>query len=222
LETTNAERTDSNGGSISLKRIRGAGALAGLVVSMLSIGLAPYLVPDSYSWIEHTISESAAQGIEGAWLARLGFLLFGLSVLTLAQFAGQGWGRWGILFHGAFGVFMVATAAFSHRPWELGVPYDRTEDLLHSITATGMGFAFAFGVVAVLLRRRDGERFARAFDIVAIAASIVIPLGMTATDDFTGLIQRLMFVIAYVWYGVEAIRCMRSVVPRSVVRETSR
>jgi hypothetical protein len=209
LQTETAKPVGSGSESRSLDRIYGVVALTALVMSAVSLGIAPLLMPESYSWVEHTTSESAAQGVDGAWLARLGFLLFGSLVLLLALAAERKWGLWARILHAAFGVFMIATAAFSHRPWEPGVPYDRTEDLLHSITATGMGFAFAFGVVAVLLRRRANERFARSFDIVAVAASVLFPLGMTVTDDFTGLIQRMMFLIAYVWYGSEAIRMIR-------------
>jgi hypothetical protein len=50
-------------------------------------------MPESYDWIEHTTSESAAQGVEGAWLARLGFLSFGLAVLWLSTGIKQTWAR---------------------------------------------------------------------------------------------------------------------------------
>ena len=82
-------------------------------------------------------------------MARLGFLLFGLGVLWLAASPVRGWGAWASLVHGCFGVMMLGTAAFSHRPWLPDVPFDPIEDLLHSATATGMGFAFAVGVVLV-------------------------------------------------------------------------
>jgi hypothetical protein len=38
-------------------------------------------------------------------------------------------------------------AAFSHRPWLPHVQFDRFEDLLHSASATGVGLAFAGGVI---------------------------------------------------------------------------
>ncbi|HET9901772.1 MAG TPA: hypothetical protein VFR46_12025 [Actinomycetes bacterium] len=58
--------------------------MVGLALSAIALGAAPALMPDDYSWIGHTTSESAAQGVSGAWLARLGFLLFGLSAIWLA------------------------------------------------------------------------------------------------------------------------------------------
>ena len=105
-------------------------------------------MPDSNSWISHSISESAAQGIESAWLARLGFLLFSFGVIWIVRLAPPRWEVASRMLFLAIGVLIcAAAAAFSHRPWESGAPSDATEDLLHSIAATGMGFAFAFGVV---------------------------------------------------------------------------
>ena len=73
-------------------------------------------MPADYSWIAHTTSEPAAQGVEGACLARLGFLLFGLGVLWVAQLRSPAWGRWATLFHVSFGALMIGTAVFSTRP----------------------------------------------------------------------------------------------------------
>lgn len=53
------------------RRIEAVGALAGLAASLVALALAPLLMPASYDWRANTISESGAQGIEGAWLARL-------------------------------------------------------------------------------------------------------------------------------------------------------
>ena len=99
---------------------------------------------------------------------------------------------------------MIAAAAFSHRPWESGAPDDTTEDLLHSVAATAMGFAFAGGVLAVAFR--DGfDKPPRAFDVIAIASTVILPLGMTFLPDYDGLLQRLMFLIAYFWFARDAL-----------------
>lgn len=177
-----------------------------LALSATAIALAPLAMPEGYSWVSNAISESAAQAQQGAWVARIGFLLFGFAVLWLTRQRREAWGTWGVVFFGAFGVFMISTAAFSHRPWQTGVPFDEFEDLLHSVTASGMGLAFAAGVVAVTLRRGSGAMRARAFDVVAVLASVVLPMGMANWASVGGLLQRLLFLIAYVWYAVEALR----------------
>jgi hypothetical protein len=180
-------------------------AIAGLAGSAAAVGFAPALMPDGYSWLSHTTSESAAQGIRGAWLARSGFVLFGLSVLLLvALTCRRRWGPVAAALHATFGAFMLATAVFSTRPWQSGPAYDRTEDLLHSVAATGVGFAFALGVGAVLMRTWRARRRQWPFDVAAVLASVLLPLAMSALPGTAGAWQRLMFAIAYAWYATEA------------------
>lgn len=70
---------------------------------------------------------------------------------------------------------MISTAAFSHRPWLETVPFDAFEDVLHSITATGMGFAFSVGVLMRLLQRKSQGRTTRVLDLLAITLAIGLP-----------------------------------------------
>lgn len=157
----------------------------------------------TYSWVEHTTSESAGQGVPGAWVARTGFVLFGIGVLVLAVASRRRWGLAGAVLHGAFGLLMIAAAIYSARSWERATRFDETEDLLHSVAASTIGVAFATGVVSVLLSRRSAG--VGALGPIAVVASIAIPLAMTAWPDGSGALQRLMFAIAYLWYGREAL-----------------
>ena len=143
-----------------------------LAASAASLALAPALMPESYSWVSHTTSDSAAQGVDGAWLARLGFLFFGLGVLALGRISSASWGRMAAASHATFGISMIATAAFSSRSWEPGVPFDQTEDLLHSAAATLMAVAFSVGVLAMAIRRAREGLPARPLDLLAIVASV--------------------------------------------------
>jgi hypothetical protein len=180
------------------------GVLLLLLLSAFAVFSAPARMPVGYSWLSNAISESAAQGIDDAWLARLGFVLFGFAVLWLTLHMQSVWGRGAYWFHLAFAVFMISTAAFSHKPWMLNVPYDAFEDLLHSITATGMGFAFAFGVLLRFFERSNNEVGKKFFDFVAILVSFVLPLSGVHWPEIAGLLQRIIFAVAYLWYGKEA------------------
>jgi hypothetical protein len=94
----------------------------------------------------------------------------------------------------------------STRPWIAG-SYDRTEDALHSVAATAMGFAFAAGVVAAALHTgRRGRLGGLAVDALAVAASLVVPLAMFAWPTADGALQRIMFAVAYLWYATAAVR----------------
>jgi hypothetical protein len=187
-----------------LDRMGARPVVAGLVASATALALAPALLPDSYSWVVPTTNEPAAQGVPGGWLARVGFLLFGGAVLAATSLARDRWDRPATALHAAFGLLLVAAATFSVRPWDPQLPFSATEDLLHSIAATAMGFAFALGVAAVARVRWRRTGSWRPFDLVAVGASVVFPLGMAAVPGGAGALQRAMFVVAYVWYGIEA------------------
>lgn len=181
-----------------------------LAASLVAIALAPVAVPASYSWVEHTTSESAAQGVEGAWVARLGFVLFGLAVLWLANLPERRWGRAGTALHRCFGVSMLAVAAFSTRPWGSGVPFDRTEDLLHSVASFAVGFGFIAGVVAVTVGGWAERGRRRVLDVMVVVVAVGASSAMTAAEDLEGVLQRAMFLAAYVWYCEEALSVARS------------
>lgn len=69
-------------------------AIALLGVSAAALAVAPAFMPDGYRWGVHTASESAAQGLEGAWVARLGFLTFGFgALLSVATASRARWAR---------------------------------------------------------------------------------------------------------------------------------
>ena len=175
-----------------------------LAFSMIALLTAPVLMPAGYSWITHTTSESAAQGLMGAWLARTGFILLGFAVLWLVAAALSAWSRVASWMHLGFGVLMIGTAVYSHRPFLPDVPFDPVEDWLHSLTATLMGFAFSLGVFFRFLQRAKEDRKLRVLDLSALASAIFIPLLMISFPDITGLVQRVMFLVAYLWYGIEA------------------
>ncbi len=179
--------------------------VACLAASVIALGVAPAVVGDGYSVVEHTTSESAAQRLDGAWAGRLGFLAFGFGVFWLAVAAAPHWTRGVRVAHGLFGVLMTTVAAFSIRPWAAGVPYDGVEDLLHSVGATAMGFAFVAGMVLVGVQRLRA-RALHPLDIAATAAGALLPPLMAMLPHADGALQRAMFCTAYAWYAREALR----------------
>lgn len=180
-----------------------------LLLSAVCVAVAPYLMPESYSVVENAISASGGQGIDAAWVARTGFLLLGFAVLLLSIVRSSQWGFWGRLVMRIYGISMIAAAAYAHKPW-LDVPFDQFEDLLHSVAATTVGAAFTIGVLLVTARRGPNAGWVRAFDLLAVAAAVIIPVTMFNVTDVEGLVQRIMFVIGYLWFGAEAVRSLRS------------
>lgn len=170
---------------------------------MLLFALAPLALPPSYSWVELGTSEAAAQGIAGAWIARLGFVVLGLAVLGICVLRHRAWRKLATGLHACFGVGMVLVAVYSHAPWEAGVPYVALEDRLHSVFASVVGFSFIAGVTATLAVRRPRTPARTAGDITAILVAVTIPLLMATT--IWGLLQRLMFLTAACWYASEVL-----------------
>lgn len=181
--------------------------LASLGTSFATLALAPLFMSESYSWIEHAVSASAGQGVENAWLARLGFLLLAFAVLLLAGIAGERWGAWGRLAHRVYGMSVIAAAAFSQSHWE-DVPFDAVEDFLHSAAVFGAAFGFIVGVLIVRLRRGPDTGRIRLVDLIAVIAAMVVPIVMFNFPDVAGAVERVMFLIAYLWYGMEAQRVL--------------
>jgi len=126
-------------------------------------------------------------------------------VLLVARRAHRSWGRAATAAHVVFGVSMLLVAAFSTRSWQAGASFGETEDALHSVFATLMGFAFAAGVAIVLVRRDRASSRRAVVDALALGAAVVLPLGMTAFGEADGLLQRAMLLVAYAWYGREGL-----------------
>jgi Protein of unknown function (DUF998) len=185
-------------------------ALAAAVIPLLALSallvlLAADAMPEGYSWRLHSISESAAQRQHNGWIARLSFLCFGAAVLVLSLCMRGRWPRltyWGNL---VFAASMFGAAAFSHSPWSPGVAADQLEDFLHSLFASGMGLAFCVGVVARCVHRGRRVHFGRGLDTLALVVATLLPLFMALAPSIGGLAQRVMFAVAYVWFGREAL-----------------
>lgn len=88
----------------SRSRVAVPGIVLLLVASATCLLAAPLAMPDSYSWLTNAISESAAQGLQSAWIARLGFLSFGCAVLWLAAYLRQIWARGAYWMHITFAI----------------------------------------------------------------------------------------------------------------------
>ncbi|MDH3299441.1 MAG: DUF998 domain-containing protein [Acidimicrobiia bacterium] len=169
-----------------------------------AFAIAPTLIPESFSWIEHGISESAAQGIDGAWLARLGLILYGLAVVWLVGLRHATWGPPATALFALFGGSMFGVAAFAAKPWEADAAFVESEDLLHSVFASTAGFAFVVGTLTLIVARRHRSILAAIPDWVAFLVAAVVPL--TGSTSMWGAFQRLMFLTTALWFIREASR----------------
>lgn len=189
------------------RRIVLSGIFAGLFLSATAFALSPLLMPDSYSWIAHTLSQAASQGQDGGWLSRVGFLLAGLTILRLASSDVVDWMPLARNVHRLTGVLVLSAVAFTDRSWEVTAPYDRVENIVHSAVATLIAISFTLGVLLVMYQKRFVTGRWPVIDGAIVAIQIAMPPMMLVWVEGTGLIERVMFGAAYVWYGWEVARC---------------
>lgn len=172
------------------------------------LAVAPSLMPDSYNWVRHAISETAAQGLARAWVARLGIMLSAVAILLLAANRELGWKAHSRSIHRLYAILVVGLAAFSLKPWTAGT-FNEFEDVAHSVLAPVAGVAFTLGVLLVSARRAPIARRARVLDWVVILATVMLPLVMLSVPNVAGAAQRTVVAVGYLWYVVEAIQVTR-------------
>lgn len=98
-----------------------------------------------------------------------------------------------------FGLAMIMTALFSHRPIDPAAPYVVFEDDMHSFFSSVVGASFAIGVLAFGFARRDlGPLTVHA---AAVAAALILPLGMFLFPEIEGALQRAVFFISFAWFA---------------------
>lgn len=66
-------------------------------------------------------------------------------------------------------------------------------------------FHISFAPVLMMVHGPERSIPRRVLDVAALAASVTIPLSMGAWSGSAGLLQRLMFLVAYLWYAIEAL-----------------
>lgn len=192
------------------RAVAAGAALMLLVGSAACVSAAPWAIRASYSLIRFTVSKSAAQGVPGGWVTRLGFVLLGLSVLIISSLADRRWNRLGRWSHRIYALAVIGAAAFSDAPWT-GIAYDEVENSLHTAAAVAAGVAFSVGVLAVAFHEdRRVPAAMQLFDWAAVGAAIIVGPVMFMFAGVSGITQRIMFAIAYLWYAGEALALARS------------
>lgn len=172
------------------------GVFLGLAAAAFALG--PVALPD-YDPVALSVSESAAQGVPGAWVARAGFPLLAVAVWSVLPHLD--YGRVSRTSYRIFAAGLIGVAIWSHEPYLPGRDYDHVEALLHSVVASGMGFAI---VNAELF----AARYTRKWRHLALAILYLgLPLAMSVLPELAGVLQRLMFVtlianLAFVSWGV--------------------
>lgn len=176
-----------------------------LFVSMVMLATAPLFISDSYSPVEHTISESGAQGVPGAWIQRTGVVLAACAVLVMTLNAGPVWSRTARRWIRVYALALVLLAVFPESPWN-GGPHDVVVATVHTVAGVCAAVAFIVGIVGVSLSSQR-PRWARSYDLLMVGAVILVPQLMLLWP-FDGVLQRAMVALGYGWLFLEGRRLM--------------
>jgi TRAP-type C4-dicarboxylate transport system permease small subunit len=186
-------------GTSSPTPARTVAAVALVAAALALLTSAPLFIPASYDWLTNTTSESAAQGIKGAWIARLGFVVFAVGVAVIVQTVP--WPRTARIVHELFAFGLVGTAAFPTRPW-FDVAYNHTDDRLHSIAATLVGISFVAGTALVARWEQTSRHW---IDAGASVTATTLAVLMSTVPAVDGMLQRALFLLAAAWYLGEVL-----------------
>jgi hypothetical membrane protein len=172
------------------------------------IFILPYFSAEGYSILKHTTSHLGAQNTPNAWIMNLVFCLLGLACILEAWFHLKRYWVHKILLT-IFGAGLILTAFYQHAPIIEGIPYSLSEDAMHSLFATIVGFSFTLFAFSAAFIERTNKRRILAIMIGLAATGLSVLIFNVA--DLAGIWQRLMFIVSFAWliFFLEGIKIRR-------------
>ena len=173
------------------------------ILSVGYIGLiitAAHLAAErNYSWTRNTISDLGAQGYSRRWIMRLGFIGFGLIMISgIAIKFAEG----DLLYLIDIPILLYASAIlltgfFSTEPLEEGRQYSKVSDLLHSIFAVAAGASLSIALLmSALLTQSAALRWMHILFLVLITLASGL-FGFRKKHN--GIIQRVLYLVSFIW-----------------------
>lgn len=92
---------------------------------------------------------------------------------------------------------MILTGIFQHAPINPGVPFNALEDSLHSVMATVVGFSFTILAFSAIFIAKS--HISRILALISGCLAVIFSVLMFNLTDFTGILQRLMFIFSFAW-----------------------
>lgn len=170
--------------------------LSAYVVMLIVMFLLPSFSVEGYSVLKNTTSHLGAQNAPYAWVMNVVFFMLGaVCILEGWLHLNRFWFQKLILT--VFGLGLILTGIFQHAPINPGIPFNALEDSLHSVMATVVGFSFTIlAFSAIFIAKSHISRFLALFSgCMAVIFSVL----MFSLTDFTGILQRLMFIFSFAW-----------------------
>lgn len=182
-------RADEIKGKVPSKAI----SIAILGIFILVSSILPLFSFEGYSILGNTTSHLGARGSPNAWIMNVVFGVLAIRSVRIIYTVRAPYIR---IFGTLFGLALFMTGVFRHAPLVEGIDFSGFQNAMHSVFASATGFSFfllslGYGIMC------KGRQRVIAFAVASV--SIIIPLGMMGFSQFAGLLQRLMFVTAFLW-----------------------
>ncbi len=163
-------------------------------VMVLFIVIAHAFATQNYDWTKNTISDLGAQGYERKLIMQAGFLSFGLTLSFGLLLAGISWRTAPIL---VYAVCVAMTGIFCTKPFTDINTYSTAQSILHSTFAQVAGVAFSIGIlVQICFVPNSNLKFIHLLFFVGVIG-LSVTFGLI--KNYQGLVQRLMYLISFIW-----------------------
>ena len=161
-------------------------------------------MPAEYHWLQHTISDLAAQGLQHQRIMQLGFIGFGLllNIGIISKLIATNEIFYPDVLIMLYGLSVLLSGFFSAAPFLEGVSYSIKQAKLHSIFAQAAGVFFSAGILFYLLFSSDPQEkiIHTIFLILVIGTSMAFGLEENGVIHLgRGLIQRILYLVSFIW-----------------------
>lgn len=177
--------------------------IAAFAIAVIGILVAPVFLHDGYSVLRNSISESAAQNVPTAWIARTALFASGVGVVAVVILKSSTWSRTTNFAFTAFGTLWIVSSLFSTKSWIVGTPFNAVENAIHSYAASGMAIV-VLGAIVIGFTKQPVSLVDRLLALALASAATLFPLASVLAPEFGGLFQRVMFFYTYLWFGLQA------------------
>jgi hypothetical protein len=170
-----------------------------VALMLLVLVVAHFVVPPTYNYRVHSISDLGAQGYDKSWIMRLGFIGFGgilaAGAMVRVTAAGELWLMHALI--GIYAILVLLTGLLSTKPFEGGIAYRKWMADWHSYFAIGAGIAFSGGLVVAGILDPVYDRKVMHFGTLLFVVALSMLFGLM--PSVKGYMQRLMYLGAFSW-----------------------
>lgn len=165
----------------------------GILIFTAATMAGPWYTVEEYSPVRNVISQLGAQNTPNSLIMVAGFLALGIGIVVdgVRRFSKP------VIPFIAFGLFMGLAGLIAHKPISPAVAFSELIHQAHSILATLAGISITVGLLwqAALVSTFR----LRALTITLAILCFILPLCMLAFQDIQGLIQRIMYLLVFIW-----------------------